>query len=59
MNFNPPAKVRAAVYVITALSAPVVAYLLDQGHIHQAEVNLWAGIITAVNVMAGLNTAGK
>ena len=46
-----------AIYIVTALSAPVVAYLLDQHHIDQAEVNLWAGLVTAVNVMAGLNVS--
>lgn len=59
MKINLPPKVRAALYVITAISSPIVAYLLDQGHIHQAEVNLWAGIVTAVNVMAGLNVSDK
>ena len=57
MRINLPPRVRMAIYIITALSAPVVAYLSDQKHIGQAEVNLWAGLVAAVTAMAGLNVS--
>lgn len=60
MQFNPPAKVRGAIYIVTALGSPLVAYLLARHIIGQLELNLWVAEVTAVNIMAGLNvTANK
>lgn len=56
MTFNPPARIRAIIYIITALGTPVMAYLLAKGIIGDLELNLWAAEVTAVNIMAGLNT---
>lgn len=55
MRFNPPSRVRAAIYIITALGTPLVAYLVAKGTIGELELNLWAAEVTAVNIMAGLN----
>lgn len=59
MQFNPPAKIRVAIYVVTALGSPVVAYLLARHIIGQLELNLWVAEVTAVNIMAGLNVVNK
>jgi hypothetical protein len=59
MKFNPPARVRAAAYILTAVGTPLVAYLLAKGIIGELEMNLWAAEVTAVMAMAGLNTANK
>lgn len=56
MTFNPPAKVRAILYVATAVGSVVVAYLKVKGYIGDAEIALWGGLVTVVNSMAALNT---
>lgn len=57
MRINLPTKVRAALYVITALGTPVIGYLLAKGTISELEVGLWGGLVTAVNAMAALNVS--
>lgn len=55
MTLNPPPKVRAALYALTALGGPVVVYLLAKGIIGNLEMALWTGEVTAVSLMAGFN----
>lgn len=55
MRVNLPSQVRAALYVITAVGTPVVAYLLAKGIITELEVGLWSGLVAVVNSMATLN----
>lgn len=55
MRVNLPDRVRVALYVVTALGTPVVAYLLAKGYISELEVGLWSGLVTAVSGMAALN----
>lgn len=57
MNINPPAKVRAVIYVVMALSAPVVVYLRAKGYISDLEVSLYAGLVTVVNGLAAFNVS--
>lgn len=57
MNLNPPAKVRALLYLATALGTPIIAYLFAKGHLGELEVTLWSAEVAIVNVMAGLNVA--
>lgn len=59
MQFNPPAKIRGVIYIVTALGTPLIAYLLAKGIISSLEVTLWAAEVTAVNAMAALNVASK
>lgn len=59
MTFNPPSKVRAALYILTALGTPVVFYLKAKGVIGDLELNLWGAEITAIGIMAGLNVVTK
>lgn len=55
MNLNPPSKVRAALYIFTAIATPIVAYLLAKGFIGTLEVTLWSAEVTVVSAMAGFN----
>lgn len=56
MNINPPRRVRAALYILTALGTPLAAYLKVKGYIGDEELALWAAEVTVVNGMAALNT---
>ena len=55
MRFNIPAKARIAIYIVTALGAPVMAYLFAKGYVGELEVGLFSALVTAVNGMAALN----
>lgn len=54
MQINVPPQIRAALYVLTAVGSPVVAYLLAKGVIGVLEVALWSAEVTVVNTMAAL-----
>lgn len=56
MRINLPSKIRAALYVLTAVGTPIAAYLLAKGIIGELEISLWGGLVTVVNSMAALNT---
>lgn len=57
MTLNPPRKVRAALYILTAVGTPIAAYLKFKGYIGDEELALWGAEVTVVNAMAALNTA--
>lgn len=59
MSLNPPYKVRAVLYILTALGTPLVAYLSAKGLIGNLEVALWSAEVTVVNIMASLNVVTK
>lgn len=60
MQFNPSYKVRAALYMLTALGTPIVAYLFARHTIGVLEVQLWSAEVAVVSAMAALNvTSGK
>lgn len=59
MNLNFPPKVRAVLYVVTALGSPVVVYLLAKGIIGELEMALWAAEVTAVSALAAFNVSLK
>ena len=59
MKLNPPAKVRVVLYIVMALSAPVVVYLRSKGYIGDLEVTLYAGLVTVVNGLAAFNVSDK
>lgn len=56
---NPSPKVRAVLYVVTALGTPVVAYLFNKGRIGELEVALWTAEVAVINTMAALNVSKK
>jgi hypothetical protein len=59
MPLNPPAAVRAVLYIITALGTPIVAYLNAKGYVGSLEVGLWSAEVAVVSLMAGLNTGSS
>lgn len=59
MTFNLPSKLRAALYIGTALCTPVVSYLFAKEYIGELEVALWAAEVTAVSAIAAFNTPVK
>jgi len=59
MQFNPPSKVRAALYVVTALGTPIVSYLFARHTIGQLEVQLWSAEVAVVSAMAALNVTSS
>lgn len=56
---NIPAGVRFALYVLTAIGTPVVAYLATQGVIGEPEQVLWAAEVTVVLALAASKTSLK
>ncbi len=56
MNLTPPKRVRALIYLGTAVLSPVVAYLNAKGYIGSLEVALWSAEVTVANGLAALNT---
>lgn len=56
MTINLPYRVRAALYVFTLLGSPAIAYLQSKGIIGEMEVNLWLAEVSAVALLAALNT---
>ncbi len=55
MKLNLPPKVRAVIYILTALGAPIIPYLLAKNVIGTLEVALWGAEVMAVNALAALN----
>lgn len=56
MPLNPPRRVRAFLYVLTAVGTPVAVYLQAKGIIGDLEFVLWGAEVTVVNTLAALNT---
>lgn len=52
---NPTPQVRQAVYVVTALSSPVMAYLNQQGVVNEFWFGLFSVVVTAVAGLAAYN----
>lgn len=58
-SVNPPRRVRAALYVLTALGTPIVAYLKVKGVIDDAAVALWSAEVAVTSGLAALNTSSN
>lgn len=56
MTINIPYKVRAALYILTAVGTPVMLYLFAKGFVGELELTLWSAEITAVSALAAFNT---
>lgn len=56
MTINVPYKIRAALYIFTLLGSPLIAYLQAKGVIGALEVTLWLAEVSAVSLLAALNT---
>jgi hypothetical protein len=59
MTFNIPPKVRIALYILTIIGTPVMAYLKAKGIVGDLEINLWSAEVVAVAGMAALNVNSK
>lgn len=57
MTINVPYKIRAGLYILTALGTPLVAYLSAKHYIGDLEVVLWSAEVTVVSVLAAFNTS--
>jgi hypothetical protein len=57
MTLNVPYKIRAGLYILTALGTPLIAYLAAKNYIGDLEVVLWSAEVTVVSAMAALNTS--
>lgn len=55
MVLNIPYRIRAALYVVTAIGSPLVAYLLSRGIIGTVEVTLWSAEVAVVGALAAFN----
>lgn len=55
MQINLPRELRAALYVLTAIGTPVVAYLAAIGLIGELEVALWSAEVSVVAAIATFN----
>jgi hypothetical protein len=57
MQIDIPPKIRAALYVVTALGTPIVGYLLAKDIIGALEVSLWGAEVTVVSTMAAFKVS--
>lgn len=55
MTINIPTNIRIALYVLTVLASPLIAYLNATGHIGENEVTMFAAYVAAIAAMAGFN----
>lgn len=55
MKINLPARVRAILYVLTAVASPVVTYLGAQHRLSDFAVGLFSVVVTAVTALAFSN----
>lgn len=59
MTANPSRKIRLALYLLTALGTPLVAYLNAKGVLGALEVSFWSAEVAVVMGLAGLNTTTR
>ena len=55
MQVSLPPKVRQAIYIITAVASPVMAYLNQAGTVSDFVFGLFAVVVTAVAGLAAYN----
>lgn len=55
MRINLPNKVRAILYVVTAIGTPIVGVLADQKFLPDWVMTLWTAEVAVVSAMAALN----
>lgn len=57
MKINLPYRVRAVLYIVTAVVTPIVAVLVEQTILPAWVGVLWASEVTVVGAIAAFNTA--
>lgn len=55
MKFEVPHPIRIAIYVVTALGTPIIAYLQARHIIGPLEVALWSAEVAAAGALAIVN----
>jgi hypothetical protein len=55
MKLNVDYRVRVAVYIVTAVGTPIIAYLLARAVIGSLEVTLWSAEVAVAGGLAALN----
>lgn len=55
MKLNIPYKIRAALYILTAVGTPIVTYLAARQIIGDLEVVLWSAEVVVVSTIAAFN----
>lgn len=55
MQVSLPPKVRQAIYIVTAVASPVMAYLNQAGTVSDFAFGLFAVVVTAVASLAAVN----
>lgn len=55
MPLNPSRPVRVAIYVVTVVGTPLVAYLNAKGVIGATEVTFWSAEVVVAGGLAALN----
>lgn len=56
-SINPSSRVRKALYIITAIGSPIIAYVALKGYVGEAEVALWTALVSVVSALAGFNVS--
>lgn len=56
MDITIPAKVRQALYIVTAVGTPVMTYLLAKGIVGELEMALWSAEVLVVAGLAAYKT---
>ena len=56
MTINLPINVRRALYILTAIGTPIVAYLVGKGILDQEFSVLWSAEVAVVGGLAAFNT---
>lgn len=59
MTLNPSRSIRVAIYIVTALGTPLVAYLNARGIIGSLEVSFWSAEVAVATGLAALNTSSS
>lgn len=57
MTITLPASLRRALYILTAIGTPVIAYLSAKGYIGDLEVTLWSGEVAVAGALAAFNAS--
>lgn len=59
MKIKIPRKIRALLYIITAVGSPIMVYLLALGVVNDAAMVLWGAEVAVVAALAGFNLSDE
>lgn len=55
MNINLPPRVRQVIYILAAVSQPVMLFLLDNARVNDFQYGLFTVVMVAVTSLAAVN----